>query len=75
MKIPIAVIVDLENEAEGLSHGVVTLQLHLRDFHLVHYKINREKSVVTLTKAEGRPPNSIQCKEIRNGKTKNEKGV
>ena len=60
MKIPIDIITDLENEAQGLSHGIVTLQLHYRDSHLHHYKINREKSqsVATPTKAEGDPCNT-----------------
>ena len=55
MKIPESIIADVENEVEGLTHGIVTLQLHIRDTHLSHYKINREKSVVTLTRGEGDP--------------------
>jgi len=59
MKIPSFIINDLESETDGLSHGTVTLQLSLRDSHLSHYKINREKSIVTLTKAEGDPDTAM----------------
>jgi len=55
MKIPASVIADLENEAAGLTHGTVTLELHIRDTHLSRYLINRQKSVVTPIMGEGDP--------------------
>jgi len=48
MKISKEIIADLESEAAGLEHGIVTLQIHIRDSHLSRYVINREKSVVML---------------------------
>jgi len=74
MKIPTNIIRDVESEASGFSHGVITLQLSIRDFRLCHYKINREKSV-TLTLAEGSPPNSLQGNELEKCKPKNENRV
>jgi len=53
LRLPDDIIHDVEGEAAGLAHGTVTLELHFRDSRLSHYKINREKSVVTLTQGEG----------------------
>jgi hypothetical protein len=53
LRLPDDIIHDVEGEAAGLAHGIVTLELHFRDSRLSHYKINREKSVVTLTQGEG----------------------
>ena len=81
MKIPqniiTDVIADIQNEAEGLSHGIITLQLHCRDSHVHLYRVNRERSVVTSPhkKAEGSPSNSLQSKELKNTRLKNEQRV
>ena len=46
MKIPTQIIADVEEEAENISHGVVTLHIHVRDFQISYYKILREKTGV-----------------------------
>jgi len=71
MRIPSNIIKDVENEASGFSHGIVTLQLSIRDHRLSHYKIHREKSV-SVTMGVGAPPNSLQGKEFEKSKYKNE---
>jgi len=74
VKIPTSIIRDVESETSGLTHGIVTLQLHIRDTHLSRYTINREKSVVTLTSAEGLSSNlssnSLQSKELAYNRNK-----
>jgi len=54
LKLPENIISDVENEADGLSHGIVTLEIHLRDGH-PRYVISRERSIMpdTLTQGEG----------------------
>jgi hypothetical protein len=53
MKIPAGIIADVEDESEGIGHGVIYLELHFRDDFLHFYKLSREKSIVTLKKSEG----------------------
>jgi len=65
--IPAEIISDLESEAAGLTHGIVTLQLHIRDSNLARYTINREKSVLTPKLSVGGPCNT------KNYETKKEK--
>jgi len=55
LKLPEKIIADIENEADGLNHGIVTLSIHLRDGH-PRYVISRERSIMlpdTLTQPEG----------------------
>ena len=75
MKLPQEIIADVENESVGIGHGVIYLELHFRDNNIHFYKINREKSIVTLSKNLGLSSNSLQGKESEKSKTKNEKKV
>ena len=52
LKIPNDIVGDLENEAAGLEHGIVTLSIHIRDGH-PRYVISRERSIYTPTQGEG----------------------
>ena len=45
-KIPSTVFNAFAMEATGLSHGIMTLTLHIRNGNLSRYVINREISVV-----------------------------
>jgi len=58
LKLPEKIIADIENEADGLNHGIVTLSIHLRDGH-PRYVISRERSIMpdTLTQPEGNQGN------------------
>ena len=69
------IIADVENEGHGIDHGVIYLQLHIRDSKVHFYRTNREKSKVMENKSEGIPPNSIQGKTNKNARQKNELGV
>ena len=52
LKLPNDIIANVENEADGLIHGIVTLSIHIRDGH-PRYVISRERSIYTLTQGEG----------------------
>jgi len=55
LNIPKNIIDDVESEAEGLLHGIVTLSVHLRDGR-ARYVISRERSIMppdTPTMADG----------------------
>ena len=45
-KIPQDAFNDLEHEATGIIHGVVTLTVHVKDGRLSRYVIGRERSYV-----------------------------
>jgi hypothetical protein len=49
------ILQNLQNEAEGLDFGSVTLTLNFRDSHLSHYEISRKKSYATPIKSVGGP--------------------
>jgi hypothetical protein len=53
MKLPQEIINDVECESDGIGHGVIYLELHYRDDNIHFYKLNREKSIVTLKKSVG----------------------
>jgi hypothetical protein len=40
------IISELEMEAMGLTHGIVKLELHVRDSNLYRYTVSRERSVI-----------------------------
>jgi hypothetical protein len=42
--IPDDVFADVRNEAQELAHGIVYLQVHIRDHNVHFYKVNREMS-------------------------------
>jgi len=44
--IPADVILDFQQEAVGLTHGIITLAIHVKDGHLNRYSLNRERSIV-----------------------------
>jgi len=44
--IPQAAVRDLEDEAAGVMHGIVTLSLHVKDGNLIRYTTHRERSFV-----------------------------
>jgi hypothetical protein len=52
LRLPESIIADVENETDGLRHGIVTLSIHLRDGH-PRYVISRERSIMTDTQGEG----------------------
>jgi hypothetical protein len=52
MKIPPDVIKILEAEIDGISHGEVSLTIHLRDYH-PRYTICRERSFLPDTLVKG----------------------
>ena len=45
MKIPSVITSNLEDELNGIRHGTVTLQLHVRDNAISRFVVTREKSV------------------------------
>jgi hypothetical protein len=54
VEIPDNIFSEVRNEAQGIIHGAVYLQIHFRDSKVMYYKTNREKSnSVTLAKTEG----------------------
>lgn len=72
--IPDYIFADVRNEAQELEHGIVNLAVHIRDYSVHFYRINREKSVVTHRKSEGLPSNSLPVKKLKIVKPKNEQG-
>jgi hypothetical protein len=53
--IPDDIFADVRNEAQGIAHGIVYLQIHIRDYNIHFYKVNREMSKVvtpSLTKRQ-----------------------
>jgi hypothetical protein len=44
--IPQAAVRALEDEAAGLIHGIVTLNIHIKDSNLIRYTTSRERSFV-----------------------------
>jgi hypothetical protein len=43
-KIPVAAIISLEREIAGLTHGVASLVLHIRDGKLARYETEKRTS-------------------------------
>ena len=44
--VPVKYLQDLHREAEGIEHGIVRLELHIRHGQLCRYVISREQSFI-----------------------------
>ena len=44
--IPIAAINSLERELTGLTHGIASLTIHVRDNHIARFAVSRERSFI-----------------------------
>ncbi|GEM_PF-6726429 len=47
MKLPTSIINKIESEAAGLSHGIITVSIHIRDKKLSRYVLIKEESFLT----------------------------
>lgn len=53
------------DETQGLDHGIVRLELHVRDGRLYRYEVSRTRSV--LVERTGEAPQSSTRKELASG--------
>jgi hypothetical protein len=55
-KIPVAAVNELEREAAGITHGAVTLTLHIKDGNLIRFTTGRERSFIPGKPTTGSTP-------------------